>query len=122
MSWNNDGSSFVVYNTHDLSSKVLANYFKHKNYPSFLRYWIHLCRQLNMYNFKKTKNQNGHSEFRHKWFRKGLKYIRLLIVRSMLQYIRRRNQDESDVKVEIRQNNYQLDQYKRDHETMKEQI
>lgn len=27
-----------------------------------------------MYNFKKTKNQYGQSEFKHKWFRRGLKY------------------------------------------------
>lgn len=38
ISWNKEGTAFVVFNPSELSSKVLANYFKHKNYPSFLRY------------------------------------------------------------------------------------
>ncbi|KAM3141493.1 hypothetical protein pb186bvf_006357 [Paramecium bursaria] len=107
ISWNNEGNAFLVYNTNELASKVLANYFKHKNYPSFLR-------QLNMYNFKKSKNQYGQSEFRHKWFRRGLK--------SMLQYIRRRNQEEAEVKVETKEKDLELDSYKRDHETMKDML
>ncbi|CAD8110388.1 unnamed protein product [Paramecium sonneborni] len=104
ISWNKEGTAFIVYNSHELSSKVLANYFKHKNYPSFLR-------QLNMYNFKKTRNQYGASEFRHKWFRKGQK--------NMIQYIRRRNQEESDLKVEARDQNQEFDTYKKEHENMK---
>ena len=31
-----------------------------------------------MYNFKKFKNDLGYSEFKHKWFRKGLKYCYLI--------------------------------------------
>ncbi|CAD8178470.1 unnamed protein product [Paramecium pentaurelia] len=105
ISWNKEGTAFIVYNPHELSSKVLANYFKHKNYPSFLR-------QLNMYNFKKTRNQYGSSEFRHKWFKKGQK--------NMIQYIRRRNQEESDSKIETKeQKNHELDYYKQEHENMK---
>ncbi|CAD8158555.1 unnamed protein product [Paramecium octaurelia] len=103
--WNQEGNAFIVFNTNELASKVLANYFKHKNYPSFLR-------QLNMYNFKKTKNQYGQSEFRHKWFRRGLK--------SMLQYIRRRNQEESEQKIETKDNNQELENYKREHEEMRQ--
>ncbi|CAD8145205.1 unnamed protein product [Paramecium pentaurelia] len=105
ITWNQDGNAFIVLNSHELSSKVLANYFKHKNYPSFLR-------QLNMYNFKKTKNHYGQSEFRHQWFRKGLK--------SMLQYIRRRNQDDSENKIEIKSTNIpKIDNYKQEHNEMK---
>lgn len=37
ISWNPEGNAFIVYNSNELASKVLANYFKHKNYPSFLR-------------------------------------------------------------------------------------
>ncbi|CAK77279.1 unnamed protein product (macronuclear) [Paramecium tetraurelia] len=112
--WNQEGNAFIVFNTNELASKVLANYFKHKNYPSFLR-------QLNMYNFKKTKNQYGQSEFRHKWFRRGLKYEICAIPfnRSMLQYIRRRNQEESEQKMETKDNNQELDNYKREHEEMR---
>ncbi|CAD8128586.1 unnamed protein product [Paramecium sonneborni] len=105
ISWNKEGTSFIVFNQSELSSKVLANYFKHKNYPSFLR-------QLNMYNFKKTRNQFGQSEFRHKWFRRGLK--------SMLQYIKRRNQEESDLRIETKESSQELDNYKREHDNIKQ--
>lgn len=71
-----------------------------------------------MYNFKKTKNQYGQSEFRHKWFRRGLKYVQQY-VRSMLQYIRRRNQEESENKIETKEKDNELDYYKKDHEEMK---
>ncbi|CAK94280.1 unnamed protein product (macronuclear) [Paramecium tetraurelia] len=104
ISWNSEGTAFIVYNPNELSSQVLANYFKHKNYPSFLR-------QLNMYNFKKTRNQYGFSEFRHKWFRKGQQ--------NMIQYIRRRNQEESDQKIDTREQNQELDFYKQEHENIK---
>ncbi|CAD8060403.1 unnamed protein product [Paramecium primaurelia] len=108
ITWNQEGNSFIVLNSHELASKVLANYFKHKNYPSFLR-------QLNMYSFKKTKNNYGQSEFRHKWFRRGLK--------SMLQYIRRRNQEDSENKIEIKNtNNQEIDNYKQEHDEMKKLV
>ncbi|CAK68832.1 unnamed protein product (macronuclear) [Paramecium tetraurelia] len=108
ITWNQEGNAFIVLNSHELSSKVLANYFKHKNYPSFLR-------QLNMYSFKKTKNHYGQSEFRHQWFRRGLK--------SMLQYIRRRNQDDSENKIEIKNTNIQkIDNYKQEHDEMKKVV
>lgn len=42
ISWNKEGTAFVVFNPSELSNKVLANYFKHKNYPSFLRYSLFL--------------------------------------------------------------------------------
>ncbi|CAD8180477.1 unnamed protein product [Paramecium octaurelia] len=104
ISWNSEGTAFIVYNPNELSSQVLANYFKHKNYPSFLR-------QLNMYNFKKTRNQYGFSEFKHKWFRRGQQ--------NMIQYIRRRNQEESDQKIDTREQNQELDFYKQEHENIK---
>ncbi|CAD8166205.1 unnamed protein product [Paramecium octaurelia] len=108
ITWNQEGNAFIVLNSHELASQVLANYFKHKNYPSFLR-------QLNMYSFKKTKNNYGQSEFRHKWFRKGLKI--------MLQYIRRRNQEESENKIEMKStNNHKIDNYKLEHEEMKKLV
>ncbi|CAD8064498.1 unnamed protein product [Paramecium sonneborni] len=108
ITWNQEGNAFIVLNSNELASKVLANYFKHKNYPSFLR-------QLNMYSFKKTKNHYGQSEFKHKWFRKGLK--------SMLQYIRRRNQEDSENKIEIKNtNNQEIDNYKQEHDEMKKVV
>ena len=35
--WNNEGKSFVIKNINDFSDKVLANFFKHSNFSSFVR-------------------------------------------------------------------------------------
>ncbi|CAD8134335.1 unnamed protein product [Paramecium octaurelia] len=81
ISWTSQGTAFIVYNQVLLEKEVLQNFFKHSNYSSFVR-------QLNLYNFKKVKSNEGQI-FKHKCFRKGMK--------SMLQFIKRKNQDESAV-------------------------
>ncbi|CAD8136022.1 unnamed protein product [Paramecium pentaurelia] len=80
VSWTEEGLSFVVKSQKLLQQQVLPQYFKHRNYSSFLR-------QLNLYNFKKSKHQDG-QEFKHKCFRKGVK--------QMLQFIKRRNNDDGN--------------------------
>ena len=47
--WINDGKGFVVKNVNLFSDKILPKYFKHNNFSSFIR-------QLNMYDFHKTRN------------------------------------------------------------------
>lgn len=42
ISWNDDGSSFIVWNTMAFARDLLPKYFKHNNFTSFLR-------QLNTY-------------------------------------------------------------------------
>ncbi|CAD8051165.1 unnamed protein product [Paramecium sonneborni] len=79
ISWTTQGTAFIVYNQILLEKEVLQNFFKHSNYSSFVR-------QLNLYNFKKVKSNEGQI-FKHKCFRKGMK--------SMLQFIKRKNQDDS---------------------------
>ncbi|CAD8136856.1 unnamed protein product [Paramecium pentaurelia] len=81
ISWINQGTAFIVYNQDLLEKNVLQNFFKHSNYSSFVR-------QLNLYNFKKVKSNEGFI-FKHNFFRKGTK--------QMLRYIKKKNQEDQPI-------------------------
>jgi hypothetical protein len=66
ISWNEDGTAFVVRRVNEFSEVILPKYFKHSNFASFVR-------QLNMYDFHKTRNDNNENEFKHKYFIRGYK-------------------------------------------------
>lgn len=75
ISWQPDGLSFLIKDVQAVSESVLPHYFKHNNIQSFVR-------QLNMYNFTKTRHDSNYREFRQPMFQRGRRNLLLLIKRK----------------------------------------
>lgn len=76
VSWNQEGNAFIIKNVTEFTENVLPKYFKHNNFASFVR-------QLNLYDFHKSRYENNGSEFYHKLFKKNEKHFLSEIKRKM---------------------------------------
>jgi heat shock transcription factor 1 len=73
--WNASGDTIIVSQLESFVSMVLPRFFKHRNFPSFVR-------QLNLYGFHKTVLDSKRLEFQHPYFKRDRP--------DLLHYIKRK--------------------------------
>lgn len=61
--WNASGDTIIVSQLEAFVAMVLPRFFKHRNFPSFVR-------QLNLYGFHKTVLDSKRLEFQHPYFKR----------------------------------------------------
>lgn len=74
--WNATGDTIIVSQLETFVAMVLPRFFKHRNFPSFVR-------QLNLYGFHKTVLDSKRLEFQHPYFKRGRPDLLHLIKRKV---------------------------------------
>eukprot|EP00291_Cryptomonas_curvata_P023889 CAMPEP_0172161860 /NCGR_PEP_ID=MMETSP1050-20130122/6351_1 /TAXON_ID=233186 /ORGANISM="Cryptomonas curvata, Strain CCAP979/52" /LENGTH=156 /DNA_ID=CAMNT_0012831787 /DNA_START=90 /DNA_END=557 /DNA_ORIENTATION=+ len=62
--WGREGRTVIIADPSTFSQTMLPRYFKHRNFPSFVR-------QLNLYGFRKTTQDPSKFEYQHELFVRG---------------------------------------------------
>lgn len=78
VAWALDGRGFIVKDVSRFCDLILTKYFRHCNFSSFTR-------QLNMYDFKKSKNEENEKVFAQPYFQRGKRALLSKIQRKKVQ-------------------------------------
>lgn len=73
--FNQEGTSFQIYDAHSFEEHILRRFFNHSNFTS-------LVRQLNQHDFHKNRASKENIEFFHPYFRRGRPDLLHLIERK----------------------------------------
>ena len=85
--WNATGDTIIVAQLETFVAMVLPRFFKHRNFPSFVR-------QLNLYGFHKTVLDSKRLEFQHPYFKRGRPDLLHLIKRMVSNHSNHHSQQQ----------------------------
>jgi hypothetical protein len=112
ISWGNEDNVIMISDSHYLSNNILPKFYKHSNFPSFVR-------QLNKYGFKKIKSLYNSKVllFRHNSFSR---HISLSEIQDIGKNQKEVTKERKDSKYEFLAN--QIKEQKDKNETMKKEL